>query len=219
MTNVINHDFGFRNPNGYDADERFDLRQNALLMSVNWQVDVLREVAMDLFAREAEVDMHKAIPLFDIMQSIYRDITMPFTITSDLGLRRDRTPGKNFSATCFHFPMKVIHGINERVESGDFPVPSLQTEVTYCDYEEGYDESNMFHTLSTQTITPPEGNGINTKILTSIGENLNKFVEMNGGFSRVTTTDDEVSHPAMIGFIPYSEVQYVRISLVMSGSN
>lgn len=215
MTNVVNLDFGFRDPNGYDADERFDLRQNALLMSVNWQVDVLREVAIDLFMREGEVEMHTAVPLFDVMGSIYRDILMPATVTSDLGLRRARTIKKNFSTTCFHFPLSAIKEMSKFVDSGEIPTPPLQVEVAYIDYDDDYTESEIFHTVTVDTLTLPDNTTINKNILNGLVKNVNSLVEMNGGFSKGTVADDGTS-PALIGFIPYSEVQYIRISLVIS---
>lgn len=215
MTNVVNLDFGFRDPEGYDVDERFDLRQNALLMSVNWQVDVLREVAIDLFMREGEVEIHTAVTLFDVMSSVYRDILMPSAVISDVGLRRARTVKNNFSATCTHFPLSTIKEIGKFAGSGETPMPSLQVEVAYVDYDDGYTENEIFHTVTVDALVPPNNTAINRSVLNGLVKNVNSLVELNGGFSKATIIDNGSKH-VLLGFIPYSEVQYIRISLVIS---
>lgn len=216
MTNVIKHDFGFRNPEGYDVDNRFDLLQNALLMSVNWQIEMLNTVAKELYFDHSEAEMHKLVPLFEVMQAVYRDIVLPFTVTSDVGVRNDRTDRKNFSVTCFHYSIAVIQGLTEKLATGDVPKPALQFEVTYCDFTEDMPVETLFSESSVENslLLPDPLTDIEPSIAKAILTNTNDMILKHGGFSRSVLADDGVS-PVLIGFLPFSEVQYVRVSIVI----
>lgn len=216
MTNVIKHDFGFRDPNGYDPDDRFNVGSTGLIMTIDWLIKVYHDAALESFHDLDEHEMAKLFPVLEIFRAVYRDLVLPFSITKGVTIRRDRTEKKHYSVFGLHYPIEAMKEVEELKAQGKEPDTEFQVEVTYGDYEDDMTEATMFDESSTRECDIPEGIVLNHGMYKAIINNINAIVINHGGFSRATNADDANASPALIGFIPYSGANYIRIALVIT---
>ncbi|AQT28033.1 hypothetical protein pVa21_092 [Vibrio phage pVa-21] len=219
MTNVITHDFGFRDPNGYDPDNRFDVGTTGLIMTVDWLLKVYQDAAMELFHEHDEHEIAKLFPVFEVFRTVYQGILIPFKVTSGITIRRDRTVKKNYSIFGLHYPLDSMKDVEKLKAQGKEPDPEFQVEVTYGNYEDDFTEETMFGNTSTQVPPIPDGCVLHSNYYHALITNINTVVANHGGFSRATEADDANKSPALIGFIPYSGANYIRISLVITNKS
>lgn len=215
MTNVIEHDFGFRDPNSYDVDNRYDVGTTGLIMTVDWILQLYHDVAIELFHDYEEREMAHLIPLLEVYRAVYRDILIPFRITSGITVRRSRGENKNFSVFGVHYPLDAMKEVAELQSKGLQPDTEFQVEVAYQQYED-LSEEELFKTSTVETLAVPDGIQLSGNTYHAMLNNINTVISNNGGFSKATVADDANESPALIGFMPYSGASFIRIALVIT---
>ena len=218
MTNVIEHDFGFRDPNGYEVDTRFDVGTTSLIMTVDWMLNLYRDVAVELFHDYGEHEMAQLIPLLEVYQSVYSGILLPFRFTTGVTVRRARVESNNFSVFGVHYPIEAMKEVEELRARGLEPDTEFQVEVAYQCYDD-MTEAELFNTSTVETLAVPDGILLSGNTYHAMLNNINTVISNNGGFSKATVADDANKSPALIGFMPYSGATFIRIAIVITNKS
>ena len=218
MTNVIEHDFGFRDPKGYEVDTRFDVGTTGLIMTTDWILKLYQDMAIELFHDYGEHQIAPLVPLLEIYRSVYQGILLPFRFTSGVTVRRARDEGGEFSVFGVHYPIEAMKEVEELRTRGLEPDTEFQVEVAYQRYDD-MTEAEVFNTRTVETLAVPDGILLSGNTYHAMLNNINTVISNNGGFSKATVADDANKSPALIGFIPYTGVSFIRIAIVITNKS